>query len=51
MGDALIAFYLHRDPDALSDDEWARAVAQVQYGLRTTQRVHGLTKSTPSDHA
>ena len=44
MGDALIAFYLHLDPDALDDDEWARRVNQVQFGLRTTQRVHGLTK-------
>ncbi len=46
VGDALISFFLKRDPDTLDDDEWARAVKQVQYGLKVTRAVHGIpTKS------
>lgn len=39
QGNALIEFFLQKDPLELSIDEWAKSVNTCLYGLKVLQRV------------
>jgi hypothetical protein len=32
--DALIRFYYHKDPDKLTDDEWAQSIEEIMWVLK-----------------
>jgi hypothetical protein len=40
-GNALIRFYLKRDPSNMTDTQWARAVSDIQYCLQVEKRMTG----------